>query len=100
VPVGGPVCVYPHHRRFDHCRRQAGADDLGQDSAVMVLGAIRALCESNNGIYKTQNIAKSLGASLDDTADSLGRLENIGRVQSYDIGTTDGPGPGWRSKFR
>jgi predicted ArsR family transcriptional regulator len=65
-----------------------------------VLGAIRVLCEGNSGIYKTEDIAERLGVSLDAAADSLERLENIGRVQSYDIGTTDSPGPGWRSKFR
>lgn len=87
---------YPSRREWLEGRktkREAKAD-------AMVLGAIRALCESNSGIYNTQDIAERLGTPLDDTADSLERLENIGRVQSYNIGTTDSPGPGWRSKFR
>jgi hypothetical protein len=65
-----------------------------------VLGELRALCEGNSTIYGTEDIAKRLNMTIDETADSLERLEIIGRVQRYDSGTSDHPEPGWCSKFR
>ncbi|HUN83605.1 MAG TPA: hypothetical protein VMU48_04465 [Terracidiphilus sp.] len=65
-----------------------------------VLGEMKLLCEGNSGIYGTEDIAERLRMSVDETADSLERLEIIGRVQRYDIGTLDHPGPGWRCKSR
>lgn len=67
---------------------------------AQVLGEIRTLCQGNSSIYRTQDVAKGLNMTIDQTADSLERLEFMGRVQRYDIGTFDQPGPGWRSKFR
>jgi len=65
-----------------------------------VLGALRTLCEGNSTIYGAEDVANRLTMTLDDTADSFERLESIGRVQRYAIGSSDPPGPGWRSKFR
>jgi len=61
---------------------------------------MRMLCDGNSSIYKTTHIAETLDMDLDETADSLERLESMGRVQIYDVGDMDDPGPGWRSKFR
>ena len=65
-----------------------------------VFAEIRSLGEKNSSIFVTEQIAERLKITVDEAADSLERLENIGRVQRYNIGTNDHPGPGWRSTFR
>lgn len=87
---------YPSRKEWlESCKvkREAKTD-------AKVLGEIRAICKGNSTIYGAEDIAKRLTMTIDETADSLERLEIVGRVQSYDVGSNDHPGPGWRSKFR